>query len=119
MATLMRFYLPVCIQLVVAGLIGLVIIAFDGESSKAWFSGSLLAVSCNAWFIFRAVATEKVRSSHVVVALANRGLLEKYVLAASGFAVIFVILKPYTPLLVFVGYGAIAVVQGVIARRNL
>lgn len=111
MADQQRYYLPVVAQIIVLTVSGLVVLALENAGFIAWLSGGILAIVCDAWFTFRAIASKRVRSSLVVVANAQRGILEKYFLAASGFACIFVIIKPHTPLLVFLGFGLMTVTQ--------
>lgn len=95
-----RIYLPVAVQLAVFSVTAVAIWFFLNKGFIAWVSGCALTIMCNVWFSFRSMFSLKVRSSHAFLAAANRGLVEKYLLAASGFAVIFVMIKPQTPLLV-------------------
>jgi len=95
-----RYYLPVAVQLAVFSLTAVAIWFLWNKGFIAWVSGCALTIVCNIWFTFRSMFSQKVRSTNAFLAAANRGLVEKYLLAASGFAVIFVTIKPQTPLLV-------------------
>lgn len=98
-----HFYLPNIAQIVVLLATLLALGIYWDVGVAAWLSGSVLTIVINTWFTFRVVSIKKIVDTKRFLLSANRGIVEKYCLAVSGFAVIFIVLKPQYPLLVFLG----------------
>lgn len=108
---LVQYYRISALQIVVllVGVSGLAIINPNG-----WFEfglGGLNAIVPYAWFSYRVISKGQVRKSAQMVAMANRGAIEKYILSAAGFLSIFVMLEQSNTLFVFIGFFALLATQ--------
>lgn len=101
---MLGYYLINLLQLAVL-LVSVTLIAlFNSQLWLAYSLGGLNAILPYAWFTYRVISTGKVRKSAQVVAMAGRGILEKYLLSAIGFLSIFIIFDQIDAIFIFVGF---------------
>ena len=105
MKHLKRYYRVTGWQLVVLAVLtaGVTVVA-DPSYGLPLLAGGLVAIVSFAWFTWRTVADDRVKPVKILVAKASRNALEKYLLAACGFAGIFALYRPDNPLWVIAGY---------------
>ena len=106
-----RYLRATLIQLTATGCAGLVAYLFLGTpATVSLVSGALCAVVPQAYFALR-MSRASAQSAQRAARLGLAAEGGKFLLSVAAFALVFAVLKPAQPGLVFLGYGVLWVVQ--------
>ncbi|TXS93744.1 hypothetical protein FV139_08870 [Parahaliea maris] len=98
-------------QLTVLALLCLALLPVDRVWAVSALCGGLVAVVPQAWFAAKAFAHRGARSAREVANAGYSGEVVKFLLSAVGFAALFILLRPVSPLAVFGAYIAMLAIQ--------
>ncbi len=73
--------------------------------------GGLVAIVPQAWFAAKAFAHRGARAAREIANAGYAGEVVKFLLGATGFAAVFILLRPVFPVVVFGTYIAMLVIQ--------
>ncbi|GAB3283700.1 hypothetical protein GCM10027297_24420 [Parahaliea aestuarii] len=73
--------------------------------------GGLVAIVPQAWFAVKAFAHSGARSAREVANAGYAGEVVKFLLSATGFAAVFILLRPVFPIAVFSAFIAMQAIQ--------
>jgi ATP synthase protein I len=73
--------------------------------------GGLIAIVPQAWFTYRVFRWRGARSARQIARASYSGEIGKFVLAVTGFALVFAFVRPLQPLALFTAYGGMLIIQ--------
>ena len=98
-------------QLVVLAMLGLILLASDKVRAYSVLSGGLIAIVPQAYFAARTFRWRGARSARAIARSSYAGQVGKFLLSITGFAAVFVALRPLDAPGVFAGYLAMLFIQ--------
>lgn len=98
-------------QLIVLALVCLALLPVNRVWAVSALCGGLVAVVPQAWFAAKAFTYRGARSARDVASAGYSGEVVKFLLSATGFAALFILLRPVAPLAVFGAFIAMLAIQ--------
>lgn len=87
------------------------LLAIDEVCAYSVACGGLVAILPQAWFAFQVFRRRGAGVARTVAGAGSAGFIAKFLLSATGFAVVFAMVRPIDGLAVFAGYLAMLVIQ--------
>ena len=89
----------------------LFLLVIDEVSAYSVASGGLVAILPQAWFGFQVFRRRGAGVARTVAGASSAGFIAKFLLSATGFAIVFAMVRPIDGLAVFAGYLAMLLIQ--------
>ncbi len=83
----------------------------DPVAAYSLLLGGLIAILPHAWFTYRVFRKSGARSARQIAHGSYVAEVGKFVLAVTGFGVVFAMVRPLSAGAVFAGYGVMIVIQ--------
>jgi ATP synthase protein I len=99
------------VQLMILVLLCLILLASEKVRAYSVFSGGLIAILPQAYFAVLAFRWRGARSARAIARSSYVGLVGKFLLSVTGFAGVFVALRPIDAPAVFAGYLLMLAIQ--------
>ena len=99
------------VQLAILVLLCLILLGSDKVRAYSVFSGGLIAILPQAYFAALAFRWRGARSARAIARSSYAGQVGKFLLSVTGFAVVFVALRPIDAPAVFAGYLLMLMIQ--------
>ena len=99
------------VQLAILVLLCLILLGSDKVRAYSVFSGGLIAILPQAYFAALAFRWRGARSARAIARSSYAGQVGKFLLSVTGFAVVFVALRPIDAPAVFASYLLMLMIQ--------